>query len=82
MLSARLSRNSSDKVRSITGIDSDQIRLLAREFAAAESAVCYGRIGVSTQGSAAASQWLINVLNIVTGNFRIGRAGPCYASGV
>src|SRR3989441_645170 len=57
-----------DKVAPITGIDSDQIRTLAREFASAESAVCYGRIGVSTQEFGAVCQWLINVLNIVTGN--------------
>ncbi len=58
-----------DRVASITGIDSDQIRALARDFAAAESAVCYGRIGVSTQEFGGVCQWLINVLNIVTGNF-------------
>jgi anaerobic selenocysteine-containing dehydrogenase len=57
-----------DKVASITGIDSDQIRHLAREFASAESAVCYGRIGVSTQEFGGVCQWLINVLNTVTGN--------------
>jgi anaerobic selenocysteine-containing dehydrogenase len=57
-----------EKVAAITGIDSEQIRALAREFAAAESAVCYGRIGVSTQEFGAACQWLINVLNVVTGN--------------
>lgn len=57
-----------EKVSSITGIDSNEIRLLAREFASAESAVCYGRIGVSTQEFGATCQWLINVLNIVTGN--------------
>ena len=57
-----------ERVASITGIGADQIRLLAREFAAAESAVCYGRIGVSTQEFGAVCQWLINVLNIVTGN--------------
>ncbi len=57
-----------EKVASITGIDSEQIRELAREFAAAESAVCYGRIGVSTQEFGGVCQWLINVLNIVTGN--------------
>src|ERR1043165_2127935 len=57
-----------ESVASITGIDSDQIRQLAREFAAAESAVCYGRIGVSTQEFGATCQWLIHVLNIVTGN--------------
>lgn len=58
-----------ERVASVTGIDSDQIRLLAREFASAESAVCYGRIGVSTQEFGGICQWLINVLNIVTGNF-------------
>jgi len=57
-----------EKIASITGIDAAQIRLLAREFASAESAVCYGRIGVSTQEFGGVCQWLINVLNIVTGN--------------
>jgi anaerobic selenocysteine-containing dehydrogenase len=56
-------------VESVTGIDADVVRGLARDFAAAESAVCYGRIGVSTQEFGGVCQWLINVLNIVTGNF-------------
>src|SRR6185369_6985868 len=56
-----------ERVASITGIDANQIRALAREFAAAESAVCYGRIGLSTQEFGGVCQWLINVLNIVTG---------------
>ncbi len=62
-----------ERVAQITGVDSDQIRVLAREFAAAESAVCYGRIGLSTQEFGGVCQWLINVLNIVTGN--LDRAG-------
>ena len=57
-----------ERVASITGIDAEQIRVLAREFASAEGAVCYGRIGVSTQEFGGVCQWLINVLNIVTGN--------------
>jgi len=57
-----------EKVASITGIEASQIRLLAREFAAAESAVCYGRIGVSTQEFGGVCQWLINCLNTVSGN--------------
>ena len=59
---------SPERVEPITGIGADDIRRLAREFAAAESAVCYGRIGVSTQEFGGLCQWLINVLNIVTGN--------------
>src|SRR5678816_300740 len=57
-----------ERVAKITGIDANQIRTLAREFVAAESAVCYGRIGLSTQEFGGVCQWLINVLNIVTGN--------------
>jgi anaerobic selenocysteine-containing dehydrogenase len=57
-----------EKVASITGIEADQIRTLAREFTSAESAVCYGRIGVSTQEFGGVCQWLINVLNTVSGN--------------
>ncbi|HKP45828.1 MAG TPA: molybdopterin-dependent oxidoreductase [Pyrinomonadaceae bacterium] len=60
---------SPERVAAPTGIAADEIGTLAREFAAAESAVCYGRIGVSTQEFGGACQWLINVLNIVTGNF-------------
>jgi anaerobic selenocysteine-containing dehydrogenase len=59
---------SPERVGPSTGIDADEIRQLAREFATAESAVCYGRIGVSTQEFGGVCQWLINVLNIVTGN--------------
>jgi len=57
-----------EKTASITGIEAAEVRRLAREFASAESAVCYGRIGVSTQEFGGVCQWLINVLNIVTGN--------------
>lgn len=59
---------SPEKVTQITRIAADRIRRLAREFAGAKSAVCYGRIGLSTQEFGGVCQWLINVLNIVTGN--------------
>jgi anaerobic selenocysteine-containing dehydrogenase len=62
-----------ERVASTTGIGASRIRKLAREFAAAQAAVCYGRIGVSTQEFGGVCQWLINVLNIVTGN--LDRAG-------
>ncbi|HEX8174949.1 MAG TPA: molybdopterin oxidoreductase family protein [Pyrinomonadaceae bacterium] len=59
---------SPERVAQVTAIEAGQTRAVAREFAAAASAVCYGRIGVSTQEFGATCQWLINVLNIVTGN--------------
>ena len=45
------------------------IRALVREFAAAESAAAYGRMGVSTHGFGSVCQWAIQLLNLLTGNF-------------
>ncbi len=50
------------------GIDAETIRRLARDLAAAPSAVCYGRVGASQNPYATLANWLIDVLNIVTGN--------------
>jgi anaerobic selenocysteine-containing dehydrogenase len=52
-----------------TGIPADEIKRLAREFAASGAAVCYGRVGLSTQRFGGLCQWLINAINILTGNF-------------
>ncbi len=52
-----------------TGIEEATIRELIKEFSAAKSAVCYGRMGLSTVKFGGLSQWLINILNILTGNF-------------
>ena len=52
-----------------TGVPADTIRRLALELADAQSGVCYGRLGTSTQAFGTLCQWLINALNIVTGNF-------------
>jgi len=57
------------RVAGAVGIGAEDIARLARELAAADRAVCYGRIGVSTQRFGALCSWLINVLNIVTGHF-------------
>ncbi|KAA0696995.1 molybdopterin oxidoreductase family protein [Halopseudomonas laoshanensis] len=49
-------------------IPAEKIRQLARDFAAADSAVCYGRMGVSVQRYGTLCQWLIQIINLVTGN--------------
>ncbi|WP_022961957.1 molybdopterin oxidoreductase family protein [Halopseudomonas pelagia] len=49
-------------------IPAAKIRQLARDFAAADSAVCYGRMGVSVQRYGTLCQWLIQIINLVTGN--------------
>ena len=51
-----------------TGIAPEKIRQLAIDMASASSAVCYSRMGASTQSFGGLCQWLTNVLNIVTGN--------------
>ncbi len=45
-----------------------RIETLARDFAGADSAVAYGRVGVCQQRTGTLIHWLINVLNAVTGN--------------
>ncbi|MEO0044028.1 MAG: hypothetical protein RL329_3476 [Bacteroidota bacterium] len=62
---------SPESVAEITGISSESIRGLAQDFMAAKTAVCYGRVGVSTQGFGTLSQWLINALNVLTGNLDV-----------
>lgn len=57
-----------ERVAALVGIAAEEIRQLARDFAAAPSAVCYGRIGLSTQAFGGLCQWLINLLNLITGN--------------
>ena len=51
-----------------TGISAGDTRRIARELAAAGAGICYGRMGVSTQAYGTLCQWLIQIINIVTGN--------------
>lgn len=57
------------------GIDAASIRQLARDFAAADKAVCYGRMGISTQAFGTLCHWLVQMINLVSGNLdRVGGA--------
>ena len=56
-----------------TGIAAEEIRRMARELAAAPAAAVYGRIGTTTQSFGTAASWLVDVLNVLTGN--LDRAG-------
>jgi anaerobic selenocysteine-containing dehydrogenase len=62
-----------DKVSQATGIDGATIERLAHDFASADRAVCYGRVGVCTQQFGGLNGWLVNLINIITGN--LDRAG-------
>ena len=59
----------------LTGIAAETIIALAHDFANAKQAVCYGRMGICTQEYGGVSAWLINVINVVTGNLdKVGGA--------
>jgi anaerobic selenocysteine-containing dehydrogenase len=51
-----------------TGISADAVRVIAKEIRDAQSAVAYGRVGLSTQPFGTVCQWLIQLLNLLTGN--------------
>jgi anaerobic selenocysteine-containing dehydrogenase len=60
-----------------TAIDAAVIRRIAREFAAAPRAICYGRVGTTLQAFGTLNQWLVQLVNIVTGNLdRVGGTLP------
>ncbi len=59
---------SPDVVSDICGISPEQIYALTQAFTVAPSAVCYSRMGASTQQFGGLCLWLTNVLNIITGN--------------
>ncbi|MEN2751900.1 molybdopterin oxidoreductase family protein [Psychrobacter sp. FBL11] len=58
---------SAESVAAITGIAANEIKRLVKEFCEAESSICYGRMGVSVQAFGLLSQYLIMIINIVTG---------------
>lgn len=50
------------------GIAGPEITRIARDFAAAKGAACYGRMGTSVQSFGTLATWLVDMVNIVTGN--------------
>jgi len=55
-------------ITAFTSINETTIKQLADQFFAADSAVIYGRMGCSTQSFGSLCQWLIQLINIATGN--------------
>jgi anaerobic selenocysteine-containing dehydrogenase len=68
ILRAAVSEFSPERTGAQTGIAPDDVRRLARAFSDAESAVCYGRMGLSVQRFGGLCQWLVNCLNLLSGN--------------
>jgi anaerobic selenocysteine-containing dehydrogenase len=60
-----------------TGIDAQAVREIARGMREAPSAVAYGRMGACTQPFGSVCQWLIQLVNLLTGNLdAVGGAMP------
>jgi len=57
-----------EAVSTVTGIDAATIRRVAHDLAAAPTAVVYGRIGTCTAEFGTLASWLVDVLNVCTGN--------------
>ena len=73
-----------ESVAAYCGVPAEDIRVLARELAAAPTAAVYGRIGTSTVEFGTLGSWLVDVVNVLTGNldrpggamFPLGAAMP------
>jgi anaerobic selenocysteine-containing dehydrogenase len=64
-----------ERAAALVGVDAEAIARTAREFAGADRAAAYGRVGVCHQTTGSVTHWLITVLNAVTGNLdRVGGA--------
>jgi anaerobic selenocysteine-containing dehydrogenase len=57
-----------DAVAPVCGVEAATIRRLARELATAPSAAVYGRIGTTTTEFGTVASWLVDVVNLLTGN--------------
>src|SRR3954466_10416365 len=57
-----------ESVAGTCGIEAEQIRRMARELAAAGRAAVYARIGTTTQEFGTLASWLVDVVNVLSGN--------------
>jgi anaerobic selenocysteine-containing dehydrogenase len=57
-----------DAVSGPTGVAAATIRTMAREIATAPSAAVYGRIGTTTTEFGSTASWLVDVVNVLSGN--------------
>jgi anaerobic selenocysteine-containing dehydrogenase len=53
----------------VSGVSATDLARITHEFAAADGAAAYGRLGVSATGFGSVSQWAINCLNLLGGHF-------------
>ena len=68
LLAPALASFTPEAVAAPTGLTAVDVRRLARELAAAPSSAVYGRIGTCTVLFGTLTSWLVDVVNILTGN--------------
>ena len=74
-LPAVLAKYTPESVAATVGVDAAVIRQLANDLAAAPTAAVYGRIGTCTQEFGTLASWLVDVVNLLSGNLdRVGGA--------
>ena len=59
---------SPEQLGPVCGVDAGVIRRLARDLAAAPTAAVYGRIGTCTVEFGTLNSWLVDLVNVLTGN--------------
>ena len=67
-LPALAGEHTPERAAAACGIPAEEIRRMARELAAAERGCVYARIGTCTQEFGTLASWLVDVLNVLTGN--------------
>jgi anaerobic selenocysteine-containing dehydrogenase len=67
-LRAAVAEFAPEKVQGRCGIAAGDIRRIARELAQARRAAVYGRLGTCTQEYGTLANWLMDALNVLTGN--------------
>jgi anaerobic selenocysteine-containing dehydrogenase len=67
-LTAALAPFTPEFAEPVTGVDAAVIRAMAQDIAAAPSAAVYGRIGTTTTEFGSTASWLIDVVNVLSGN--------------
>ncbi len=80
-LAAAVQSVTPESVQDRTGVDAETVWTLARDFATAESACAYGRLGLCRGEFPTLANYLLDALNVVTGNLD-RRGGVVFGSGL
>lgn len=81
VLAAAVEHVTPESVQDRTGVEAETVRRLARDFATSESACAYGRLGLCRGAFPTLANYLLDALNVVTGNLD-RRGGAVFGNGL